>query len=220
MIIFNIDAILVTLIAGLLSLPFFAIYYFGWIGEEMLTIFISWMIFLASVIGKVSGIVGRLFFLPMWLLSIPLPFIVTYGIYKWTGIGVTFGVFIAVVGLIFGLIYNSEKRRAGKLRSEKIELPDIETDPEAYWEAVKEAFFFPTFLKMSPNIARFNVRVAEHLERSGIELEHLESFKREMGKANSKRQKIDPNAQKMLLEEIDLKLEQTKEAKALIEKVS
>ncbi|EDP97899.1 hypothetical protein U8527_18075 [Kordia algicida OT-1] len=220
MIIFNLDAILIALLSALLSLPFLGIYYFGGMNDDILIICISWMILVASFIGKASGTVGRLFFIPMWLLSIPLPFIVTYGRYGWTGIGVTFGIFIGFVGLLLGFMYYVEKKRLNNLRSEKIEFPDRETDPEAYWEVVKEKFFSPTFIKMTPEIGRFNIRVAEALQRDNVELTTLEAYKQEMAKAGSKRKKIDSKAEDNLMEEIDQKIIAVQEAKELLEKVS
>lgn len=220
MIIFNLAAILVVLLAALFSIPFIIIYAFGGMSEKILVICISWMILVASFVGKASNTDGRIFFIPMWLLSIPIPFIFTYATYKWTGIGVTFGIFIGFVGLVVGFLYMSEKKRLGKLRSEKIEFPDQEEDPEVYWEAVKDKFFTPTFLKMSPEIARFNVKVAEALERQEVELTTLEAFKTEMRKAGSQQQKIDGTAAKLLMEEIDLKIIAIQEAKELPEKVS
>lgn len=216
MIIFNAGAIIVLLLAALLSLPFYGIYYFGGMGEDMLAIFVSWMVMVASFIVRE----GRLFFIPMWILSIPLPFVVTYMAYGWTGIGVTFGLFIGFVALIIGFAYMSEKKRLKNLRSEKIEFPDREEDAEAYWIAVKDKFFFPSYVKMTPEIARFNIRVAEALEKQETELTTLEAFKTEMGKAGSKRKKIDPTAQKNLTEELDQKLLELQEAKELLEKVS
>lgn len=220
MIIFNLDAILITLLSALLSLPFLGIYYFGGMSDDILIICISWMILVASFIGKASGTVGRLFFIPMWLLSIPLPFIVTYGRYGWTGIGVTFGIFVGFVGLLLAFMYYGEKKRLSKLRSEKIEFPDREIDPEAYWEAVREKFFSPTFIKMTPEIGRFNIRVAEALQRDNVELSTLEAYKQEMGKAGSKRKKIDSKVEDNLMEEIDQKIIAVQEAKELLEKVS
>jgi hypothetical protein len=220
MIIFNVDAILVTLLAGLLSLPFFAIYYFGGMNEDILIICISWMILVASFIGKTAGTVGRIFFIPMWLLSIPLPFIITYGRYEWTGIGVTFAIFIGLISLMVLLMYYFENKRLTKLRSEKIEFPDREADPEAYWDAVKEKFFSPTFIKMTPEIARFNIRVADALQKDNVELTTLEAYKQEMGKAGSKRKKVDPTGEKNLMAEIDQKILAIQEAKELLEKVS
>ena len=220
MIIFNIEAILVTLLAALFSLPFFGIYYFGGMGEDMLVICASWMVLVASFFGKGIGMVGRLFFIPMWLLSIPLPFIMTYGVYQWTGIGVTFGIFIGFVLLIIGFAYMSEKKRLKNLRSEKIEFPDREEDAEIYWDAVKDKFFLPSYLKMTPEIARFNIRVAEALEKQEVELTTIEAFKIEMSKAGSKRKKIDPRAQKNLMDEIEEKLITLQEAKELLEKVA
>ncbi|WP_298422547.1 hypothetical protein [uncultured Kordia sp.] len=216
MIIFNAGAIIVTLLAALLSLPFYGIYYFGGMGEEMLTICASWMVMVASFIVKE----GRLFFIPMWLLSIPLPFVVTYMAYEWTGIGVTFGLFIGFILLIIGFAYMSEKKRVKNLRSEKIEFPDREEDAEAYWQGVKDKFFIPSYIKMTPEIARFNIRVAETLEKQEIDLVNIEAFKTEMSKAGSKRKKIDPQAQKNLMEEIDQKIIALQEAKELLEKVS
>ncbi|MBC8755853.1 hypothetical protein H2O64_14340 [Kordia sp. YSTF-M3] len=220
MIIFNLDAILITLLAGILSLPFFGIYYFGGMNEDILIICISWMILVASFIGKASGTVGRIFFIPMWLLSIPLPFIMTYGRYEWTGIGVTFAIFIGFISLMVLLMYYFENKRLKKLRSEKIEFPNREEDPEVYWDAVKDKFFIPTFLKMTPEIARFNIRVAEHLEKQDVTLENVAAFKNEMGKAGSKRKKIDPTAEKNLMAEIDQKILAIQEAKELLEKGS
>ncbi|WP_420574654.1 hypothetical protein [Kordia sp.] len=220
MIIFNLAAIGVLFIAALLSIPFFIIYAFGGMSEDILIICVSWMILVASFIGKATGTVGRLFFIPMWLLSIPLPFVMTYARYEWTGIGVTFGIFVGFVGLLLGFMYYGEKKRLGKLRSEKIEFPDRDTDPEVYWEAVKEKFFSPTFIKMTPEIGRFNIRVAEALQRENVELTTLEAYKQEMGKAGSKRKKIDDTAEKNLMEEIDQKIIALQEAKELLEKVS
>ncbi len=209
MIIFNGDAILVTLLAALFSLPFFIVYYFGGMGEEMLAICVSWMILVASFVTKASGNIGRLFFLPMWLLSIPLPFIVTYMSYGWTGIGVTFAIFIGFISLMVLLLYYFENKRSKKLRLEKIEFPDHATDPETYWSAAKEKFFSPSFIKMTPEIARFNIRVAEALERSNVALTTLEIYKQEMSKVGSKRttNKVDPTAEKNLMAEIDTLLE-------------
>jgi hypothetical protein len=220
MIIFNLAAILVVLLAALFSIPFIIIYALGGMSEKMLVICISWMILVASVVGKASGTNGRIFFIPMWLLSIPIPFIFTYATYRWTGIGVTFGIFIGFIVLIVLFMYYSEKKRLGKLRSEKITFPDREEDAEIYWEAVKDKFFTPTFLKMSPEIARFNIRVAEALQKQEVELINLEAFKTEMGKAGSKRKKIDPEAEKNLMAEIDEKIIALQEAKELLEKVS
>ncbi|WP_046758324.1 hypothetical protein [Kordia jejudonensis] len=216
MIIFNAGAIMATLLAALLSLPFYGIYYFGGMNEEMLIICASWMVMVASFIVRE----GRLFFIPMWLLSIPLPFVITYMAYQWTGIGVTFGIFIGFILLIVGFSYMSEKKRLKNLRSEKIEFPDREEDAEVYWQGVKDKFFLPSYLKITPEIARFNIRVAEALEKQEIELTTLEAFKTEMSKAGSKRKKIDPTAQKNLTEEIDQKITELQEAKELLEKVS
>jgi len=185
MIIFNVEAILVTLLAALFSLPFFGIYYFGGMEEDMLVICASWMVLVASFVSKGIGMVGRLFFIPMWLLSIPLPFIMTYQVYQWTGIGVTFGIFIGFVLLLIGFVYMSEKKRLKNLRSEKIEFPDREEDAEVYWDAVKDKFFLPSYIKMTPEIARFNIRVAETLQKQEVELTTIETFKTEMGKAKS-----------------------------------
>ncbi|WP_430412072.1 hypothetical protein [Kordia sp.] len=220
MIIFNLDAILVTLLAALFSAPFFGVYYFGGMGEEILVICVSWMILVASFVGKGIGVVGRLFFIPMWLLSIPLPFVITYMSYKWTGIGVTFGIFIGFILLIIGLSYISEKKRLKNLRSEKIEFPDREEDAVVYWQAIKDKFFLPSYLKMTPEIARFNNRVVEALQKQEVELTTIEAFKTEMGKAGSKRKKIDPQAEKNLMAEIDQKIIDLQEAKELLEKVA
>lgn len=216
MIIFNASAIGVTLLAALLSLPFYGVYYFGGMGEDMLAICASWMVMVASFIVRD----GRLFFIPMWLLSIPLPFVVTYMAYEWTGIGVTFGIFIGFILLIVGFSYMSEKKRLAGLRSEKIEFPDREEDAEVYWEAVKDKFFIPSYSKLTAEVGRFNIRVAEALEKQEVELTTLEAFKTEMGKAGSKRKKIDPQAEKNLMEEIDQKILELQEAKELLEKVS
>lgn len=222
MIIFNLAAILIVLLAALFSIPFIIIYAFGGMSEKMLVICVSWMILVASFVGKSSGTNGRIFFIPMWLLSIPLPFIFTYATYQWTGIGVTFGIFLGFIGLIIGIVYLGEKKRLGKLRSEKIEFPDREADAAVYWEAVKSKFFTPTFLKMTPEIARFNIRIADILEKSNAELNTLEAYRLEMNKVGSKRikAKVDPAAEKNLMEEIDQKIIALQEAKELLEKVS
>jgi hypothetical protein len=209
MIIFNLAAILIVLLAALFSIPFIIIYAFGGMSEKMLVICISWMILVASFVGKYSGTDGRIFFIPMWLLSIPIPFIFTYATYKWTGIGVTFAIFIGFMSLMVLLLYYAENKRFKKLHSEKIEFPDHAADPEAYWSAVKDKFFSPSFIKMSPEIARFNIRVAEALERSNVALTTLEIYKQEMSKVGSKRttNKVNPTAEKNLMAEIDAHLE-------------
>jgi hypothetical protein len=211
MIIFNLGAILVVLIAALLCIPFFIIYLFEGMDEEILIVCMSWMILVASFIGKATKINGRIFFIPMWILSIPVPFIFTYAIYSWTGIGVTFLIFIGFIGVLMGLVYLAEKKRLDKLRSEKIEFPDKEADTVAYWLAVKEKFFTPSFLKMTPEIGRFNNRIADILERDNAELTTLAFYNQEMSKAGSKRKKIDGNATKNLMEEIDQKIVAFKE---------
>ncbi|AXG67836.1 hypothetical protein KORDIASMS9_00018 [Kordia sp. SMS9] len=218
MIIFNLAAILVVLLAAVLSIPFIIIYALGGMNEKILVICMSWMILVASFIGKSGDFNGRLFFIPMWILSIPVPFIFTYATYQWAGIGVTFGIFLAFIGLVIGFLYLGENKRMNKLRFEKIEFPNQEEDPLAYWEAVKDKFFSPTFLKMTPEIGRFNSRVAEALQRDHPELAHLEAYKQEMGKAGSKRKKINPEAAENLMAEIDEKINMLKEAAELLEK--
>lgn len=203
MIIFNGQAIVITLLAALLTLPFYGMFHYGWIEESMLFIFASWMVFLASLFGKFAGVIGRLFFIPMWLLSIPLPFIVTYMSYQWTGIGVTFGVFVGIIVLIILWMYIAEHKRLRNLQTEKIEFPNMEEDPLAFWEAAKDKFFLPSFVKMTPDIAKFNIRVCEALERTEVSLESLEAFKSEMRKVQSSGHKLNSDIEKALMTELE-----------------
>ncbi|PTX61021.1 hypothetical protein C8N46_105177 [Kordia periserrulae] len=211
MIIFNVAAIIVLLIAALLCIPFFIIYAFGGMNESILVIFMSWMILVASFIGKNNDINGRLFFIPMWILSIPLPFVFTYIKYEWLGIGVTFGIFFGFILFVVLLAYFQESKRLRKLRSEKILFPEIEVDSLAYWKAVKDKFFIPSFIKMTPEIGRFNIRVAKALEKDDATLTTLESFVQEMNKVGSRHQKINPAVAKELMAEIDLKISALKQ---------
>ncbi|WP_298514243.1 hypothetical protein [uncultured Kordia sp.] len=211
MIVFNLAAILVVLIAALLCIPIIIIYALGGMNEKMLVICASWMILVASFIGKAKKIDGRLFFIPMWILSIPIPFIFTYATYKWSGIGVTFGIFAFFVGLMMFYTYKREKKRLNNLGSERIDFSEHAMNPIAYWEAVKEKFFSPTFIKMTPEISRFNLKIVKVLENENIQLRHLEAYKNEMKKIGAHHENLDSEVTKKLMDEIDLKIIDLKE---------
>ncbi|QHI36472.1 hypothetical protein IMCC3317_18350 [Kordia antarctica] len=220
MIIFNGEAIVVTLLAALFTLPFFGFYQYDYMSEDMFAVCMSWMVLLTSLICRGLGVVGRLFFLPMWLLSIPAPFVVTYISYGWTGIGATFGIFIGLVAFLIGLSYRSEKRRLRNLQTETITFPYKEADAEAYWLAVKSKFFSPTFTKMTPEIARFNVNVAENLQATKAELNTLDAYIQSMRNAGTTHSKIDPTVEKNLMKEIDQHIELIQQRKKFNQKIA
>ena len=203
MVIFNIQAIFVALFALLFSVPFFIINYLGWIGDELTMVFVSWMILIASVVGKSMDIVGRLFFIPMWILSIPLPFIITYSLYEWTGIIVTFSILIGPFILILLALITSERKKANNIRMVKPDLPDYNEDPVAYWTAVKKQLFLPTFIKMNPEIAAYNIRVLDEVSKQEIKPSTLEFLKAEMNNVRSHSKKVDKNVVDVFLEEIN-----------------
>ncbi len=204
MVIFNIQAIGVALLAILFSIPFLIARYFNWIGDEMISIFVCWMILAASIVGKFNDMVGRLFFLPMWIISIPLPFLMTYVHYQWTGIATTFGVFLSPVILALLYVVYSDKKRVSNLRTETINLPNYEESETAYWTAVKDAIFTPTFMKMNGEIAQYNLRLANEVAKVDAEIPSLYAFKQEMTSVSMHSKKVDSDIVSAFKEEINM----------------
>lgn len=220
MIIFNGEAIAVTLLAALFTLPFFGFYYYGNMSEDMFVVCASWMVLVASFICKGSGVIGRLFFLPMWLLSIPAPFVVTYISYGWSGIGTTFGIFIGFIAVLLGFAYMGENKRFKNIQTETITFPDKVADPEAYWLAVKDKFFSPSFLKMTPEIARFNISIAEVLQTTNAQLTTLDTYVQEMKKISATHTKIDATVKNNLMTEIDARIQIIQDRKKFNQKIA
>lgn len=206
MIIFNIYAILIALMVVIFSIPVFLLNYFNVIGDDLSVVLISWIILGCSVIGKQSGVNGRLFFIPMWLLSIPIPFIATFGSYGWTGILITIGVFAVLIGTVLFLSYKSEKRREQEIDYAEIIFPTKEDKPIDYWNKIKDLFFFPSFVKLSPAICQYNLRVIEKIEAENLELKSLADLKNELlnGKNSFEADiKLNPDIKKNFHTEID-----------------
>jgi len=206
MIIFNIYAILIALMVVIFSIPVFLLNYFNVIGDDLSVVLISWIILGCSVIGKQSGINGRLFFIPMWIISIPIPFIATFGSYGWTGILITIGVFAVLIGSILFLSYKSEKRKEQEIDYAEIIFPTKEDKPIDYWNKIKDLFFFPSFVKLSPAICQYNLRVIEKIEAENLELKSLADLKNELlnGKNSFEADvKINSNVKNNFFTEID-----------------
>ena len=179
MIIFNLYAIVVALFVVLFSIPVFILYHFNIIGEDIAGILISWILLAVSFAAKQSDVNAKLFFIPMWILSIPIPFLVTYKSYGGIGILTTFGIFAAFIGIVFLLLYNSERKQANRMNYAEIMLPSKE-NPIEFWTKLKDLFFFPSFLKLTHEICEYNLRIAEKLESEKIEMQTLAEFKKEM----------------------------------------
>jgi len=179
MIIFNLYAVVVALFVVLFSIPVFILYHFNIIGEDIAGILVSWILLVVSFAAKQSDVNAKLFFIPMWILSIPIPFFMTYISYGWIGILTTFGIFIAFVGIVFLLLYNSERKQANKINYAEIILPSKE-NPVEFWTKLKDLFFFPSFLKLTPAVCDYNLKVVEKVESEKIEMQTLADFKKEM----------------------------------------
>jgi len=209
MIIFNIHAILVALLALLFSIPFFIAAYFNWIGQHMTMIFVSWMLLLAALVGKFKlDIVGRLFFLPMWIICIPIPFIFTSAFYGWTGIILTLSIILSPLALIIGLLYKNEKERADNIRNENVNLPSLENDRVEFWTAVEKTLFVPTFIKMRSEIAGFNIRVVDEVIKQGFDSSSLQTYKGEMLKVQNNSSKINKTLTRLFDAELSLLLDE------------
>lgn len=180
MIVFNMYAILVALFIALASLPVILLHYFNVIGEEISIVLATWIALGVTLICKKSNIDGRLFWIPMWILAIPLVPFATYSFYGWIGIIATVGIFVGIVALIFILSYVLEKKRIKNITNEDADFVFDETDLPTSWKTLQDKFFFPTFSNMSPDVCAYNLRVAEKVERLNLELATLSEFKEEM----------------------------------------
>lgn len=180
MIVFNMYAILVALFIALATLPVVLLYYFNVIGEEISLVISSWIALGVCLICRKNEIDGRLFWIPMWILAIPLVPFVTFAFYGWTGIITTVSIFVALFALIIFLAYYSEKRRANNITSENTDVAFDERNLLTSWKELQDKFFFPTFLRMTPEICAYNLKVAERIEPHNLGLASLPEFKDEM----------------------------------------
>ena len=221
MVIFNIHAIIIAIVALLFSLPFIIAYNLGWINDHILVISMSWMVLVASLAGKSQDIVGRLFFIPMWILSIPLPLLITFFAYGWTGILVTFSILISPFILILFIVIYQERKKADNIHTTKPDLPNYNNDPLAFWEAFKKNLYFPSYVKMRPTIAAYNLRVVEEVEKQGVNISYAEEFKNEANKyrLNPNVKKMNKDVVKLFLADIDFKISQCKEQQETTKKI-
>lgn len=188
------------------SIPVFLLNYFNVISDDLSIVLISWITLGCSIIGKQSGINGRLFFIPMWILSIPIPFIATFGTYGWTGILITIGIFALLIGTVLFFSYKSEKKREQEIDYAEIIFPTKEDKPIDYWNKIKNLFFFPSFVKLSPAICQYNLRVIDKIETENLELKSLADLKNELlnGKNSFETEvKINPDIKNNFFTEID-----------------
>lgn len=206
MIIFNIYAIVVALLTALFASPVLLLYYFNVIDKDITNILVGWILLAVSIGAKQSNVNARLFFIPMWILSIPVPFMLTYVAYGWIGILVTLGIFVSIIGIVYLLLYNAERKKVQQIEYATIDIPNKADDNVEYWNKVKEAFFIPTFVKFTPSICHYNLNVIEKLSSQNTELQTLDEFKKEMiaGKnSNDTTVKINSTTVNNLLAEID-----------------
>lgn len=180
MIIFNLYAILVAFFIALGALPILALQYFNLIDEHLSMVLVAWEALVVSALSQMAGVKGRLFFLPMWVLALPLAFLVTYAFYDWTGIVAVVGPVVALVGFVLFMLYRSERKRADGILYESYDLPYDEADPLAFWKSLKEKLFFPTFLGLNEQICDFNARLAQQAELHPSSMASLSAFRTEM----------------------------------------
>lgn len=206
MIIFNFYAILIVLMTIVFSIPVYILNYFNVISEDLTVVLVCWILLISSFIGKRTGINGRLFFIPMWILSIPFALIVTFSVYGWIGILVTVGIFALPIAVGLFLSYNSEQKRAQEIDYAEIILPTKNDKPIDYWKKIKELFFFPSFAKFSPSVCNYNYKILEKMEAENIELKSLSDLKKELqtGKNSFDTEvKINSDLKNNFLNEID-----------------
>lgn len=211
MIIFNLYAIVVAFFIGLAALPFILLSYFGVIGDEFAMFAIAWEILPVCYLCHRAGLKGRLFFIPMWILALPLGPLATYGIYGWTGIIVGLSLVFSVIGLALFAVMRSEKKRMEAIDGEQVEIEYNADEPAEFWNAVKEKLFFPTFSRITPSVSAYNLRVVSHIEQNALSLDSLHGFKNTMD-AFSKtaiRENLDKSSIKRFHKELDDKIEVT-----------
>jgi len=188
------------------SIPVYILNYFNVISEDLTVVLVCWILLISSFIGKRTGINGRLFFIPMWILSIPFALIVTFSVYGWIGILVTVGIFALPIAVGLFLSYNSEQKRAQEIDYAEIILPTKNDKPIDYWKKIKELFFFPSFAKFSPSVCNYNYKILEKMEAENIELKSLSDLKKELqtGKNSFDTEvKINSDLKNNFLNEID-----------------
>lgn len=213
MIIFNMHAIVVAFFIALGALPVLALRYFNIIGDDLTAVLVAWEALVVSVLCALADLKGRLFFLPMWVLALPLAFFITYTTYGWWGIGSVVGPVVGFAGLMLFLGYRSERKRANGIVYESYVMPYDEEDPLTFWKNFKEKLFFPDFLGLNEQICDFNARVAREAERYPLAMESLTAFRAEMedhARAFDKK-RLNKDLIKELTDEIDARIKALEE---------
>ncbi|MEZ4935953.1 MAG: hypothetical protein R2799_00005, partial [Crocinitomicaceae bacterium] len=126
---------------------------------------------------ELGGLKGRLFFLPMWILGVLGSIGYTYMEYSWKGIGIFLGVLVAILGLIFFLVYLSEKSDWKNAYNNFTELKKMNKKEEkAFWEQVEKAKFFPSMMNYTHRMCEHNFEVLAYLKFIGLEWEEIEAL--------------------------------------------
>lgn len=177
MIIFNLYAIVVGLIIAIILGPIY------WLMPDDFANGPSGLIILGTLgtfiagICEAAGLKGRLFFLPMWLIGVVGTIGFTYLSYGWKGIGVLAAVLIALVGIIFLIVYLMEKSDWNNAFKEFQELKKMKNiEEKGFWEQVEKAKFIPSMMNYTHLICEHNFEVLAYLKFVGIEWEEIEAL--------------------------------------------
>ncbi|MCB9256074.1 MAG: hypothetical protein H6579_02980 [Chitinophagales bacterium] len=196
MIIFNFYAIAVGLIIAIIVGPIYWLmpddFANGAVGQIILLAIGSFV----AGLCELGGLKGRLFFLPMWILGVLGTLGYTFMEFSWKGIGILAGVLVAIIGLIFLLVYLSEKKDWKNAYANFAELKKMKnTQEKAFWEQVEKAKFFPSMMNYDHRMCEHNFEVLAYLKFIGLEWEEIEALIPVFQDASVAGNKIDINSE-------------------------
>lgn len=170
MIIFNIPAIVVGAIIGLIYWLVSLMVSDTWMetgNHQNLLIFGIGSV--VSILTEFLGLKGRLFWLPMWLIALGGTGWFSYQEWGWVGpvgiAGVGLGVFLGLI-VLGRVAEKKEWENAPGALADLHRLLDGSGSPKALWETYKKAFFVPAFMKYTMEVCSHNTQVIEILEQN------------------------------------------------------
>ncbi|MCB9232724.1 MAG: hypothetical protein H6581_13720 [Bacteroidia bacterium] len=171
MIVFNIPAVIVAALIGLVYWLVSLLIPDSWLNTDGNNVFLMLIIgTIVSVISETVGLKGRLFWLPMWLFGLLGTGFVSYGKWGWIG---PVGMVVIGAGIFGGLILLSRRVEKKEWENAPNALAELQrqfslgTNTPDFWQAMKTAFFQPSFMKNTPEVCQHNLIVIDVLKESG-----------------------------------------------------
>ena len=177
--VFNLDAIVVALIAVVLLIPIALLRWLNVIDEESAILSGSWALFAASLIATGKNLRGRLFFFfPTWMATLSCALYASYNLFEkvvsFTKIAFVF--FLLLLFILLFFLFFQEKKQIKDLPYKILQLPDKNNGMLSYLKGIKELFFFPLFGKWTEDMCEYNIRVLQFLKENDIEMKFSEEF--------------------------------------------